>query len=317
MLTHSQSRREYETRINRVMDFVHRHLAEDLSMHRLAKVACFSPFHFHRIFSALTGETINAFVRRIRLEHAAWMLTYHEDTSITSVAMECGFSSSATFARAFQNHFGMSAGAWRKNRAVSNRRICKTESRKCKKDSNAGKGTGRRSRYNSSPSRSLSKEKKMKPNVVTFPSYKVAYMRYTGPYGKGVSDHWVKFWKWCRARDLTSPETISMGISLDDAEVTPPAKCRYDACIVVDENFTPPPGANIQEIPGGKYACFPFNGTTDDIQTFWPRAVKEWLVESGYVPDNRPFFELYHGDNDCEGDNAPFKCDVCIPVRPL
>ena len=70
-----QSRKEYIHRINRVVDYIEANLDEDHSLEKLAGVACFSPFHFHRIFRALTGETINNYVKRIRLttgrEHGA------------------------------------------------------------------------------------------------------------------------------------------------------------------------------------------------------------------------------------------------------
>ena len=47
------------------------HLDEELTLEKLAAVAAFSPFHFHRVFAAITGETLSDFIRRIRLERAA------------------------------------------------------------------------------------------------------------------------------------------------------------------------------------------------------------------------------------------------------
>src|SRR4051795_12459268 len=90
-------RREYERRVNRVMDYVQAHLAEDLTLDKLAAVAAFSPFHFHRVFSAITGETLSDFIRRIRLERAASVLSMLPETSVLEIALRCGFSSAATF----------------------------------------------------------------------------------------------------------------------------------------------------------------------------------------------------------------------------
>lgn len=106
-------RLEYEKRVNRVIDHVRAHLAEDLSLDRLAHVAAFSPFHFHRMFRAITNETLFAFIQRLRLERAAIALIHHPDESVLAVALDHGFSSAATFARAFRGHFGMSATTWR------------------------------------------------------------------------------------------------------------------------------------------------------------------------------------------------------------
>ncbi|HWM79105.1 MAG TPA: AraC family transcriptional regulator, partial [Methylomirabilota bacterium] len=104
---------EYEKRVNRVIDHILRHLAEELSLSGLAGVAAFSPFHFHRVFRATTGETLFGFIQRLRIERAAIALTAHPDQSVLEVALDHGFTSAATFARAFRAHFGMSATAWR------------------------------------------------------------------------------------------------------------------------------------------------------------------------------------------------------------
>ena len=66
--------RSYTARINRVMDHIDAHLAETLDLQALAGVARFSPFHFHRVFQALTGETLADRVRRRRLEVSAGRL---------------------------------------------------------------------------------------------------------------------------------------------------------------------------------------------------------------------------------------------------
>src|ERR1700691_6151672 len=110
--------------MNRVVDYIQNHLAEPLDLERLAAVACFSPFHFHRLFRAWMGETLQSFVHRLRLERAAQMLSFDQVQSISDIASECGFSSSSAFARAFKQAFGTSGGEWRK------RKICKTNRKK-------------------------------------------------------------------------------------------------------------------------------------------------------------------------------------------
>ena len=106
-------RLEYETRVNRVIDHIRGHLAEELSLSTLARVAAFSPFHFHRVFRAITGETLFGFIHRLRIEKAAGALLNHPDQSVLEIALDHGFASAATFARAFKTRFGMSATEWR------------------------------------------------------------------------------------------------------------------------------------------------------------------------------------------------------------
>src|SRR5207247_10418688 len=60
------ARLEYDKRVNRVIDHVRAHLAEPLTLADLARVAAFSPFHFHRVFRAITGETLFGFIQRLR-----------------------------------------------------------------------------------------------------------------------------------------------------------------------------------------------------------------------------------------------------------
>jgi len=52
------NRLEYEKRVNTVIDYIREHLSGELSLAELARVAAFSPFHFHRVFKALTDETL-------------------------------------------------------------------------------------------------------------------------------------------------------------------------------------------------------------------------------------------------------------------
>jgi AraC family transcriptional regulator len=111
------TRREYAARMNRVIDHIQKHLNDQLNLEHLAAIACFSPFHFHRLFRAWTGETLQAFVHRLRLERAAAELVFNRPMSITAIALDCGFSGSSAFARAFKEAFGVSATAWR-NRKI-------------------------------------------------------------------------------------------------------------------------------------------------------------------------------------------------------
>ncbi len=67
-------REEYVSRINRVIDFIEKNIDRDLSLEALAKLAYFSRFHFHRIFRAMVGETLNQFIQRVRIEKAAAQL---------------------------------------------------------------------------------------------------------------------------------------------------------------------------------------------------------------------------------------------------
>ena len=124
------TRKEYERRLNTALDFIDRNLGDDISLAKLASVACFSPYHFHRIFSAFVGEPPAEYVRRLRLEKAAILLVNDASAPVTQIALACGFSTSALFCRLFKARFGMTPTAWREagtKSARTDKRTARTE----------------------------------------------------------------------------------------------------------------------------------------------------------------------------------------------
>ena len=107
---------DYKKRICLAMNFISQNLGRDLSLDEIAERVSFSKYHFHRIFKAVVGETVAGFTRRLRLELAANHLIAKPSDDITSVAMDCGFSSSQNFAKAFHQHFGMTPTKYRKSK---------------------------------------------------------------------------------------------------------------------------------------------------------------------------------------------------------
>ena len=114
------SRQDYERRLSLVIDHVVEHLGEPLSLDVLAGIATWSPYHFHRIFKAMMGETLAEFVWRLRLERAANQLREQPDMSITRIALDCGFATPSSFSRAFRQRFGVTASGFRGQTSASN-----------------------------------------------------------------------------------------------------------------------------------------------------------------------------------------------------
>lgn len=295
------SRLEYEKRVNRVIDHIRDHLAETLSLEQLAQVAAFSPFHFHRIFRGITRETLFGFIQRVRLERAATALIHHPDESVLAIALDHGFSSAATFARAFKAHFGMSAMQWRRGGAA-----------RWRKRSKANRKPGKASR------RGARDRGRMNVKVTALPRYHIAYMRHVGPYGAhGIPKLWDRFATWMETRGLLGPDSIRLGIGRDDPEVTDPDKLRYDACAVVPDSFEGDKWVNVTDVPAGTYAVREFVGTAHEIVDAWESLYRAWLPGSGYQPDDRPCLELYRGKTFLDDRPGVFRCELCVPVRPL
>ena len=98
---------DYVDRVNRAVDYITTNLDQPLPLEEVARAACFSPYHFHRIFRALMGETLASFVKRVRLERSVYLLSHRENASLTDIALACGFASSSNFSRCFRGHYGV------------------------------------------------------------------------------------------------------------------------------------------------------------------------------------------------------------------
>lgn len=100
-------------RMNNVMNYIHNHLAETLSVSLLARQANYSIYHFQRVFRGITGDNVNDFITRLRIQKARKMLLFQHRLSITTILTECGFASSASFARKFTQLLGMTSSEYR------------------------------------------------------------------------------------------------------------------------------------------------------------------------------------------------------------
>ena len=239
-------RDEYISRINRVIDYIEANIDQDLSLENLASVAGFSRFHFHRIFRAMVGETLNGFIQRLRLEKAVIWLRDNPKKSITEIAFDCGFSGSAAFARAFKEMYHVSASEWRSVRITKNSKNCKSKSKNWQTLSKNRKDFDISSYYIDAQTHNLIWRIKMKHKEQTqvevkeMPELNVAYVRHIGPYkgdSKLFESLFGKLMKWAGPRGLLRfPETKVLSVYHDDPKITDEEKLRTSACITIPED---------------------------------------------------------------------------------
>lgn len=317
--------KEYLARINRVIDAIESNLDGDLNLETLAEVANFSPFHFHRIFHALMGETLNQFIKRQRIEKAAVQLVYNPKKSVTDIALDCGFSSSATFARAFKESYGMSGSVWREGgyKAYSKNRKLERKNRqmesKLSKASVAPAFYSNEERRHDMTTQSVTDTVQAKVEVQDLPEKNVAYIRFIGAYqGKGevFAELFQKLARWAGPRGLFSEDSQTISVYHDDPEITDENKLRLEACLTVPEG-TPVEGEiGSMTIAGGRYAVAHFELDADQYGEAWQYIYGTWLPESGYMPDDRPSLEVYLNSPE-EHPEHKHLVDICVPVRPL
>lgn len=93
-----------EAALFRALGFIETHLDEDLTLERVAGEVAYSPFHFHRLFVAFTGESFAAYVRRLRMESGSVLL--RSGRPVTDTALASGYWTHEAFTRAFRRAFG-------------------------------------------------------------------------------------------------------------------------------------------------------------------------------------------------------------------
>jgi AraC family transcriptional regulator len=320
-MTSRDSRSEYESRMHRVVDYIDQHLEQPISLNTVAEVAYFSPFHFHRLFSAWMGETLGDYLRRRRIEVAAMRLAAQPRTRVLNIALSVGFGSAEAFTRAFNSRFACSPTAWRTQQTAQRR------------STRSGRANGSNSnpgQVNSKPGQALTahvnehevprhpdKETLMQVSIVNRQPATVAYFRHLGPYGEPIARFWQETYVPWAVMNKLGPHHARYGISYDDPSITAPEQCRYDACAEVAPDFVATGGALKTTIPGGQYAVLNFKGTVEQVGQAWASLLRDWLPSSGLQLDARPCFEYYPKGASYDGDAGGFECQICVPVVPL
>jgi AraC family transcriptional regulator len=318
---------EYTARLNEVIDYIEDNISQDLTLEMLAGVANFSKYHFHRIFRTMTGETLNQFISRIRVQKAAGQLLYNRKKSVTEIALDCGYSGSAAFARAFKETYGMSATTWRAGGYQQfQRKIRKPERNPNQTNGTKWKDFTINPLYIDPVSNNLTwrinmiDKKAVKVEVTEMADMPVAYIRHIGPYagdGELFGKLFEQLFTWAGPRGLLqNPEMQVLSVYHDDPEITPDENLRVEVCISVPEDTAVDGQIGKMTIPGGQYAVANFELGMDEYGEAWQLVYGEWLPQSGFQPDDRPCFERYLNDPQ-EHPEHKHIVDICVPVKPL
>jgi len=314
-------RNEYLLRLNRTIDYIQNNYSEELNLSKLARIACFSKYHFHRIFLSLTGETINDFVRRIRLEKSRERLKYDLGKSITEIALECGFSSSQNFAKAFRAQYGVTPSIIRDELHWDHWKETMNSLRE--KDKQHLQSTEEflydlyRNKRKLPIDRILNKQSVLDVKIKKIPDLRVAYFRSIGPYtNETTAPVWKQLVQWAKPQGLMNEENMVLGVIWSDPDVTPEKKLIYDACITIPESITVDRFVNIQNLPGGVYAVYHCEIEVNSIEEAWMSFFLNWLASSDYQPDTRPSYQIYYKHPEKQVPKRVI-LDLCYAIKPL
>jgi AraC family transcriptional regulator len=319
-------RQAYAARMNRAIDYIDGHLGESLCLDVLAGVAAFSKFHFHRIFNTYTGETLADYIARQRLEKAAHRLLAIPDESVTDIALECGFSNSAVFAKNFKARFGMTASAWRKEKpGYAPREPFSFTERGGNADSAGDEGNPDpevRVEYRADGQRWIigADGAARTVRVTAVPEMTLAYVRYVGPYTGDAAlfeELFRKLFAWLGPRNLVSPASSkALVIYHEYLDITPDERLRLSACCTVPADTEGGGDIGILRFAPGTCAVAAFRCAAAEYRAAWNWMYRTWLPRSGFAPADEAAFELYALD---AHDQATGKTavDICLPVTPL
>lgn len=292
----------YRRRVDRVIDHIKDHLADPLPLDELARLAHFSPFHFHRIFRALVGEPLHAFVRRLRLEKAVFQKFHGPKATWTAIALQSGFASSSDFSRAFKQVYGFSPRHCSRERMLQNSKI--------RQDLRANAGYG----FDKLPD--PGNPDRFCVRLVDRPAQRIAYERVIGVTDpQQLLAAFDRLMAWGRRRGLV-PTAELIGMSRDDPDITPLSKYRFDWCLVLPSNVHPGGEISSRLIPANRFAVVHCSGDIHKEDWAWRYLFYVWLPRSGYQPAHEPAMEVYRR-HPLKVGWATLDMDCCLPVKPL
>lgn len=260
----------YQHRIQTVVSFIAENLHCNLDVLQLADMANFSPYHFHRIYRELMCETVNATVRRLRLQQAAHCLISTEQ-SISTIAKQIGYGSVEAFSRAFSSAYQLSPARYRQARQHD-----------CRLDPPAR------------PPAAASELTMYQVEMLNFGEMRLVGLPHQGDYMK-IGNAFEKLFVKANAAGWLDQNTRSMGLYYDDPQSVTLDKLRSAACITSDKAID---DDDYREylIPAGQYATVLFKGPYAELDQPYSWLFGEWLPNSGYEPRDFPAFEEYIND---------------------
>jgi AraC family transcriptional regulator len=284
----------YAGSVNRAIDYIDIHYAEPLTLDILAAEGRFSPYHFHRVFKAVVGETHQKYINRIRLEKAVHMMDSGD--SLTDIALAVGFATSAHFAQSFRSFYGTTPRAFRMRRDA-----------KVRKDSIVF--------LRAKPHTDFSVSEESAYELKEFPPIRIAYARHIGGYDFRIGFAWKKVMSWARKKGFLSGDSLRISCSWDDPELTENGKLRYEACVSIPDGIGAEGSIGTKTLDGGWYAVFPFDGKSDELPVFYDRVYGVLLPATGLRLRDDPCYRV-HRESAADQIRGRFRNELRVPVFP-
>ncbi len=306
MSSKNQIDKEYIRRINMALDHIDSHLDLELSLASVANIALYSPYHFHRVFKAVLGETLNSYINRRRIEKIASILLHQKEVSITELSLQFGFSSNSSLTRAFKKFYSVSPSQFRKQSPGKFSKICQVESKNGQEHSVFEK-------YICNSTNHL-KWITMNATIEIKEIEDLHFASITHIGINGIAHAFESILKWARPKGYLENLEMKMArIFHDSFKITAPDKVRMSIGMLINEPFKTTAEIHKTQIDKGRYICSHQEITPNDFEQSWS-ALFIWMNENGYKKAVGNPFEIYQNDFREHPEN---KCivDMYIPIE--
>ncbi len=306
IFSENEIKKDYIKRINLALKFIDHHLDSKLSLESIAEIAHYSPFHFHRIFKAIIGETLNSYINRRRIEKTASVLLHKQEVSITELSLQYGFTSNSSFTRAFKNFYGVSPTQFRKLRPSKFSKISKVESKN-------GQENLIFEKYICNINNHLNWIKMNATiEIKEIPELNFASITHLGV--DGVENAFDRLIRWATPKGLMQNPEAKMGrIFHDSFKITAPNKVRMSICLLTNEPFIVEGEISAVTIKKCKCIVGRFEITPNDFEKSWS-GLFVWMNHNGYKKAEENPFEIYHNDFRKHPEHK-FIVDLYIPIQ--
>lgn len=267
----------WHVRLGRAADLIAARLDDPPSLEELAAVAAVSPFHMHRIWRGLTGETVRQSIARLRIEAVRPALA--AGGSVTEAAMAAGFATPQAFARAFRRTTGTTPSLGR--------------------------------------ARVGGEVAEMPIRIELRDAVSVVALRRQGGEYVALNAMFQAVWDWAAGADALEGLSGLYGIPYDDPASVDVGDLRYAACMAFGSDAPAPVAPlQLIALPGGDHARLRHVGGYDALQPLSQWLVGEWLPRSGREPAAAPLYHHFHNDPD-SAPEAEWVTDILLPLVPM
>jgi AraC family transcriptional regulator len=296
-----ETRSFYEQVVQRAVDRIATRLDDALDLETIASDACLSPFHFHRIFRGMVGETPLELSRRLRMERAAWQLA-KTDRPVTAIAFDAGYEAHEAFTRAFRTAYSASPSGFRQ-RTFPRIELAAACGVHYSPDAVVRAFIPRDSGGQT-----------MDVTIEQMPELRVGAVHHVGPYNQ-IPNAFRKLGEIANAAAVVKkPGAAMLAIYHDDPETTPPNELRSEAALTFAPDAKLPTGLDEQRLPGGRYARTTHVGPYEELGDVWARFMGEWLPASGERIANSPSYEIYR-NTPMDTPKEKLRTDLYIPLQ--